>query len=98
MSESGCPGLKDFQDVFDHLWFSLNDRKYIFYLNQNLSSLNIHRQSTNNNPVHPQILVILIQTSYFLIVKNLKEILLPSQYSCAEFKISNAIWYCVGSA
>jgi hypothetical protein len=63
MSESGCPGLKDFQDVFDNLLFALNDRKYIFYLNQNLSSLNIYRKSINCNPVHPQILVILILTN-----------------------------------
>jgi hypothetical protein len=33
-----------------------------------------------------------------LITKNLRGILLASQYSLAEFKISNAIWYCVGSA
>ena len=31
-----------------------------------------------------------------LITKNLRGIWLASQYSLAEFKISNAIWYCVG--
>jgi hypothetical protein len=36
------------------------ESRIYFPLNHKLSSLNIHRKSTNCNPVHPKILVILI--------------------------------------